>query len=85
MPMTEKVSAGPVPGLKASIMVSGSPSAAYMPVLRLIGMRLMPSGRRNLPGGVPATASCMNSLKIGADIEPPVAPRPSGAGLSKPI
>ncbi len=66
------------------MIMSGSPSAEAMPVLRLTGMRLMPSGGTNWVGRVSFNAACMNSLNTGAASPPPVAPRPSGAGLSKP-
>ena len=55
---------------------------AAMPVLRSIGIRLMPSGTTNFDRAArPCSAACMNSLNIGAARPPPVAPRPSGPRL----
>ncbi len=82
LPITWYILAGPVPGLNASRMTSRSPASASIPVLRLIGIKIIPSGILNGISGFSFRAAAINSPKIGAASELPVPLYPNGAGLS---
>ncbi|MNV83201.1 hypothetical protein D3C71_1769880 [compost metagenome] len=79
--MTEVIRFGPVPGLKASSMAA-SPSKALTPELGLIQAVVMPGGTLKGVAGLPSSAFCMNSVKIGVANVPPVTEEPMERGWS---